>query len=99
LSGAGSTFNVTNNNNINYNYGSNITAISNDGPVPTFHDLDKKKKNGGSGGGGSSSTGNAALGGIGSALAGVGNSKIWLGQSVSSAVAGSTYLASASDSI
>ena len=42
---AGSTFNITNNNNINYNYGSNITAISSDsGSVPTFHDIDKKKK-------------------------------------------------------
>lgn len=35
------TYNITNNNNINYNYGSNITAISNDGPVPTFHELEK----------------------------------------------------------
>ena len=42
----GSTFNITNNNNINYNYGSNITAISSDGTgsVPTFHDHDQKKK-------------------------------------------------------
>ena len=42
----GSTYNITNNNNINYNYGANITAISSDsGSVPTFHDLDKNKKN------------------------------------------------------
>ena len=32
----GSTYNITNNNNINYNYGSNITAISSEGSVPTF---------------------------------------------------------------
>ena len=38
------TYNITNNNNINYNYGSNITAISNDGPVPTFHEIDKQKR-------------------------------------------------------
>jgi len=37
----GSTFNITNNNNINYNYGSNITAISSEGSVPTFQDIDK----------------------------------------------------------
>lgn len=43
---AGSTYNITNNNNINYNYGSNITAISSEGAgsVPTFHDLEKAKK-------------------------------------------------------
>lgn len=42
----GSTYNITNNNNINYNYGSNITAISSDGSgsVPTFHDVEKAKK-------------------------------------------------------
>lgn len=66
----GSTFNITNNNNINYNYGSNITAISSDGAgsVPTFHDLDKKKKEV-SGGmlGGASNT----LGYIGSSLGSV----------------------------
>ena len=38
----GSTFNITNNNNINYNYGSNITAISSEGSVPTFQEIDKK---------------------------------------------------------
>ena len=32
----GSTFNITNNNHINYNYGSNITAIYSEGSVPTF---------------------------------------------------------------
>lgn len=38
----GATFNITNNNNINNNYGSSITAISSDNTsVPTFHDLDK----------------------------------------------------------
>mgnify|MGYP006090346425 CR=1 FL=1 len=39
ISSAGSnaqTYNITNNNNINYNYGSNITAISSEGSVPTF---------------------------------------------------------------
>lgn len=39
----GSTYNITNNNNINYNYGSNITAISSEGSVPTFQDLEKNK--------------------------------------------------------
>jgi hypothetical protein len=37
----GSTFNITNNNNINYNYGSNITAISSEGSVPTFQEMEK----------------------------------------------------------
>jgi len=32
----GSTYNITNNNNINVNYGSNITALSSEGNVPTF---------------------------------------------------------------
>ena len=40
----GSTYNITNNNNINYNYGSNITAISSEGSVPTFHEMEKQKK-------------------------------------------------------
>ena len=40
----GSTYNITNNNNINYNYGSNITAISSDGQVPTFQELEKQKQ-------------------------------------------------------
>ena len=39
-----STFNITNNNNINYNYGDNVTAIGSDGKVPTFQDLDKQSK-------------------------------------------------------
>ena len=44
-------YNITNNNNINYNYGSNVTAIGSDGmaggsggSVPTFHEIDKAKK-------------------------------------------------------
>jgi hypothetical protein len=62
--GGGSTFNITNNNNINYNYGSNITAISSEGSVPTFQDLEKKK-----------SEAPGTFGAIGSALSGVANSE------------------------
>ena len=60
--GGGSTFNITNNNNINYNYGSNITAISSEGNVPTFTDIEKKKDAG-------------ALGALGSAIGSVTSSE------------------------
>ena len=75
----GSTYNITNNNNINYNYGSNITAISSDGngSVPTFHDLEKAKKERDAKGGASYAS--SALGylgsSIGSAASGLSGSK------------------------
>lgn len=67
----GSTYNITNNNNINYNYGSNITAISSDGggSVPTFHDLDKAKREAAKAGGASYAAN--ALGYVGSSLGSV----------------------------
>lgn len=63
----GGTYNITNNNNINYNYGSNVTAISSasDGPVPTFHELDKQRKK-------DAKSGSGVMGGIGSAMSSVG---------------------------
>lgn len=62
----GSTYNITNNNNINYNYGSNITAISSEGSVPTFQEMEQQRKSEQSG----------TLGAIGSAISNVAKSNI-----------------------
>jgi len=81
---AGSTYNITNNNNINYNYGSNITAISSDGggPVPTFHDVDKAKK-AAEKKAGAYSYASGALGYLGSSVGAIGNAASGLGSSTS----------------
>ena len=81
---AGSTYNITNNNNINYNYGSNITAISSDGggPVPTFHDVDKAKK-AAEKKAGTLSYASGALGYLGSSVGAIGNAASGLGSSTS----------------
>lgn len=67
---SGSTYNITNNNNINYNYGSNITAISSEGggSVPTFHDLDKAKREAAQKASGGPSYAASAMGYVGSSL-------------------------------
>lgn len=102
----GSTYNITNNNNINYNYGSNITAISSDGSgsVPTFHDLEKAKKEAAA----NQSYAASALGylgsGVGSVASGIGGSKSLSGVSkglgtVAQSLQSSKGLAQVSDSI
>lgn len=92
--GNGGQYNITNNSSqvINYNYSPNIQAISSqDGPVPTFHELDRnKRKNLPS----NSSTSGA---GIGQAIGSIGNSTYVT--NATKAVQESTYLASASDTI
>lgn len=80
----GSTYNITNNNNINYNYGSNITAISSDGggPVPTFHDVDKAKK-AAEKAAGPRSYASGALGYLGASIGSIGSSASAVGSSTS----------------
>ena len=84
-------YNITNNNNINYNYGSNITAISSDGhaggSVPTFQDLERQRQASGAG----------ISGGLSSAMATVGQSEYL--QSAASALQNSKGLQKTSDSI
>ena len=80
----GSTYNITNNNNINYNYGANITAISSEGNVPTFNDSEKSKKPADDG---------STLGYLSSAVGSI------VPTSVSGAIQNSKGFAKASDSI
>ena len=93
--GNGGQYNITNNSSqvINYNYSPNIQAISSqDGPVPTFHELDKnKRKNQPSG------NSSASGAGIGQAIGSIGSSTYVT--NATKAVQESTYLASASDTI
>lgn len=90
----GSTYNITNNNNINYNYGSNITAISSDtsGPVPTFHDIEKRKKEG------DKSYTSSTLGYIGNSIGSVTSKGVGLG-GVTTSIQSSKGLAQMSDAI
>jgi hypothetical protein len=67
----GSTFNITNNNNINVNYGSNITSFGSEATVPTFQDLDKKNQSNNQGG-----VGAALYGTLGNIASGISSTKV-----------------------